>query len=168
MFDAAIGKRKAATLVVPIRRQVHPMWSCRHLSSVAWRMDEKHSVVDGLLMLIQKNEDLGRLADFAGLGFDIRFPQAFIAVHVKARGVASCSPGPPAPIQCRFVAGAMIRPCDLDVRKQNSVLNAPSIPVRAGVSENPRPGYRWISLRATVLPLDGANVVWGQRVIMFV
>src|SRR5437764_1298163 len=106
MFDAAIGKRKAATLVVPIRRHVHPMCSSERratpgrglipLSGVAWRMDEKHSVVDGLLMLIQKNEDLGRLADFAGLGFDIRFPQAFIAVHVKARGVASCSPGPPA------------------------------------------------------------------------
>jgi len=110
----------------------------------------------------------GRLTDFAGLVFYIRFPPAFIAVHVKARGIASCSLGPPVPIQCRFVRRAMIGPCDQDVRIQNPVLDAPSIPVRAGVSENPRPGCRWIPLWATVLPLDCANVVWGQRVIMFV
>ena len=85
------------------------------------------------------NEDLRRCPDLAALGFDLWGVHASIAIHVKARGVASRA-RLFAKVQCRFVRRAMIDALAVtNVGKQHPVSNPPGIFIRTRIAQDPCP-----------------------------
>ena len=69
VLHMAVGERDAASLGMPVRRQVPPKVLVCWI--VIWIVYYHHPIVDALFMVVHEREDLDRICDLRILRFDV-------------------------------------------------------------------------------------------------
>src|SRR5262245_66159394 len=98
-------------------------------------MEEKNTVGNGSLMLVQKGKHVRRISYLTQFAFHPRID--LVAIHIKAQRIAPFALNFWIRIHGGFVRWTMISGRGVDIGEQASVLNIPRVLVRSSESQNP-------------------------------